>query len=109
MFDNGNVIRYNNDISKYEYIDIDELDALYILNEFTQIIGYIQSNKYIFYISYRNVTLHKEFINRFRMKMLSYNLGSIHSNINFINNRLITKNQPINNNPLIKKIQKYNT
>ena len=109
MFDNGNVIHYNNNISQYEYIDIDEIEALHILNEFAQIIAYIQSDKYIFYVSYSQLTPHSEFINRFRLKMLSYNFGSINSNIHFINNRSIDTVQSISDKPIMKKISKYNS
>ena len=109
MFDNGNVIQYHSNIAKYEYIDINELEALHILNEFPQIIGYIESDKYIFYVSYNQITQHNEFINRFRLKMLSYNFGSINSNINFINNRSVNIIGSKSDKSIINKKSKFDS
>jgi hypothetical protein len=89
MFNNGIVITYIKDIGKYEYANITELDAINILNEFTQIIGFILSDNYIFYTSFSAVIPNSEFTNRFRMKMLSYNLGSINADINFLGSQSI--------------------
>ena len=104
MFNNGNVILYNKDIGKYEYGNIEEIDAINILNEFTQIKGYIESNKYIFYVSYSAITANEEFKNRFRMKMLSYNLGSINSDIHFIGSQCIGAQRMISNTTIINTI-----
>ena len=89
MFNNGIVITYSKDIGKYEYKNMTELDAINILNEFTQIIGYILSDNYIFYTSFSAVIPNSDFTNRFRMKMLSYNLGSINADINFLGSQSI--------------------
>ena len=89
MFNNGILITYSYSIGKYEYANITELDAINILNEFTQIIGYILSDNYIFYTSFSAVIPNSEFTNRFRMKMLSYNLGSINTDINFLGSQSI--------------------
>ena len=102
MFNKGNVISYNKDMGKYEYVNIEEIDAINILNEFTQIIGYIQSDKYIFYVFYSAITPNEQFKNRFRMKMLSYNLGSINSDINFIGSQSIGSTRTISNTTILE-------
>ena len=108
MFNNGNLICYNKDMGKYEYANLEEIDAINIINEFTQIIGYIESDRYIFYVSYSSITPNAEFKNRFRMKMLSYNLGSINSDIHFIGSQSIGSQRMISNTTLINTIAENN-
>jgi hypothetical protein len=107
MFNKGNIIYYNKTLGKYEYYAIEEIDALNILNEFTQIIGYIQSDKYIFYVSYSAISPNEEFTNRFRMKMLSYNVGSINSDINFIGSQSMGSYKTISNTTIVQQISDY--
>jgi hypothetical protein len=108
MFNKGSIIAYNKELGKYEYDNIEEIDAMNILNEFTQLIGYIHSDRYIFYVSYTAITPNEEFTNRFRMKMLSYNLGTINSDINFIGSQTMGSFKTVSNTTILQTISDNN-
>lgn len=97
IFNKGNVLCYDYTSEKYDYANLSDKCAINILNNFKQIIGYIETDKYIFYVSYSQMRVDNSISNKFKMKMLSYNLGGINTEINFNTNNL-SEIKPINSN-----------
>jgi hypothetical protein len=83
-FQNGSVLDYDIITGSYTYRVLSDLEALNIMNEFSRLICYLVSDRYIFYVSYTGISPNPDFNNSCVVKHMIYNIGSINSNINYI-------------------------